>query len=159
MIESFKEGLMQFLSYTGFVNCEWGHIIMITIGLIFIALAIIKEYEPLLLIPIGFGIILGNIPFTDGLQIGIYESGSVLNSVFRCFKRCLSAIDILGYRSHDRFFGVDFQPEVNLNWRSGTIGYLCCLYFRHVDWLFTYRSRLYRYYRWRRRSDSHLLIF
>src|SRR5574344_722005 len=78
----FMEGLRQFLSYTGFANAELGHLIMICIGAIFIALAIIKEYEPLLLIPIGFGIILGNIPFTDGLQVGVYESGSVLNYLY-----------------------------------------------------------------------------
>ena len=55
---------------------------MILIGLIFIYLAIKKEYEPLLLIPIGFGIIVGNIAFAPGFQIGIYESGSVLNYLY-----------------------------------------------------------------------------
>ena len=73
---------MQFLSYSGFGNCTWGHIIMICIGLVFIALGIIKEYEPLLLVPIGFGIIIGNIPFTDGLQVGVYENGAVLNYLY-----------------------------------------------------------------------------
>ena len=82
MLDFFKEGLLQFLSYSGFGNCTWGHIIMICIGLIFIALGIIKEFEPLLLVPIGFGIIIGNIPFTDGLQVGVYESGSVLNYLY-----------------------------------------------------------------------------
>ncbi|MEG2070168.1 MAG: sodium ion-translocating decarboxylase subunit beta [Bacteroidales bacterium] len=82
MIEFFKDGLLQFFSYSGFANCEWGHMIMIIVGLIFITLAIVKEYEPLLLIPIGFGIIVGNIPFTDGLQVGVYESGSVLNYLY-----------------------------------------------------------------------------
>ena len=82
MFEFFKEGLLQFLSYSGFGNCTWGHIIMICIGLVFIALGIIKEYEPLLLVPIGFGIIIGNIPFTDGLQVGVYENGAVLNYLY-----------------------------------------------------------------------------
>ena len=82
MLEFFKEGLLQFLSYSGFGNCTWGHIIMICIGLVFIALGIIKEYEPLLLVPIGFGIIIGNIPFTDGLQVGVYENGAVLNYLY-----------------------------------------------------------------------------
>ncbi len=81
-LEFLKEGISQFYSYTGFANITLGHIIMIAVGLIFIALAIIKDYEPLLLVPIGFGIILGNIPFTDGLQIGVYESGSVLNYLY-----------------------------------------------------------------------------
>ena len=82
LLNFFQEGISQFYEYTGFANCTWGHIIMITVGLIFIALAIIKDYEPLLLVPIGFGIIIGNIPFTDGLQIGVYESGSVMNYLY-----------------------------------------------------------------------------
>ncbi len=82
LLNFFQEGISQFYDYTGFASCTWGHIIMITVGLIFIALAIIKDYEPLLLVPIGFGIIIGNIPFTDGLQIGVYESGSVMNYLY-----------------------------------------------------------------------------
>lgn len=78
------EGLKHFLSFTGFANLTIGHIIMIVVGLLFIYLAIKKEYEPLLLIPIGFGILMGNIPFLEnvGLQIGIYENGSVLNYLY-----------------------------------------------------------------------------
>ena len=52
---------------------------MICIGIGFIAMGIIKEWEPLLLIPIGFGMIIGNIPLYPGLSVGIYEEGSVLN--------------------------------------------------------------------------------
>lgn len=74
--------LGQFLSYTAFANMTVGHIIMILIGLTFIYLAIAKEYEPMLLVPIGFGILVGNIAFFPGLKIGIYESGSVLNYLY-----------------------------------------------------------------------------
>lgn len=74
--------LQQFLSYTAAANMTLGHAIMIIVGLIFIYLAIAKEYEPMLLIPIGFGIIVGNIAFSPGLKIGIYESGSVLNYLY-----------------------------------------------------------------------------
>ncbi len=76
------EHLLHFYSNTGFSNFTWGHGVMITIGLLFIYLAITKEWEPLLLIPIGFGIIVGNIPFTEGFMIGIYEEGSVLNYLY-----------------------------------------------------------------------------
>lgn len=76
--------LSEFVGYTAFANVTWGHIVMICVGLFFITLAITKHYEPLLLIPIGFGIIMGNIPFAEnaGLQIGIYEEGSVLNQLY-----------------------------------------------------------------------------
>jgi len=73
-----------FINYSSFANIQWGHVIMILIGLVFIYLAIAKEYEPLLLVPIGFGILMGNIPFdlVANLQIGIYEPGSVLNYLY-----------------------------------------------------------------------------
>lgn len=77
-----SDQLMQFLGYTAFANFTVGHAIMILVGLFFIYLAISKEYEPLLLIPIGFGIIIGNIPFYPGFQVGIYEQGSVLNYLY-----------------------------------------------------------------------------
>ncbi len=76
------EHLQQFISYTGFANFTIGHLVMIGIGLIFISLAITKEYEPLLLVPIGFGILIGNIPFKEGFQIGVYETGSVFNYLY-----------------------------------------------------------------------------
>ena len=74
--------LGQFWQYTGFANVTWGHIIMILFGLTFIFLGIRYEFEPLLLVPIGFGMLVGNIPFYPGLKIGIYESGSVLNILY-----------------------------------------------------------------------------
>jgi oxaloacetate decarboxylase beta subunit len=74
--------LFNFFQFTGFYNFTWQHGIMIIIGLFFISLAIVKEWEPMLLIPIGFGIIVGNIPFTTGYQIGVYEQGSVLNYLY-----------------------------------------------------------------------------
>lgn len=73
-----------FLTYTGFANMEWANIIMIVVGAFFIWLAIKKDFEPLLLIPIGLGIILGNIPFkAAGLEIGLYEDNSVLNIFYQ----------------------------------------------------------------------------
>lgn len=77
-----RDHLGQFFTYTAFANMTFGHIIMICVGLFFIYLAISKEYEPLLLIPIGFGILVGNIAFTPGFRIGIYETGSVLNYLY-----------------------------------------------------------------------------
>ncbi len=82
--EAASQGIAKFFEYTGFANVTTGHLIMIVVGLIFIYLAIRYDYEPLLLVPIGTGILLGNIPFmlNAGLQVGIYESGSVLNYLY-----------------------------------------------------------------------------
>lgn len=92
------QGLKKFWMYSGFKNAKIGHIIMIIVGLIFIFLAIKYDYEPLLLVPIGTGILIGNIPFvtleigktmglfapdaTSGLKLGLYEQGSVLNYLY-----------------------------------------------------------------------------
>src|SRR3989339_1827139 len=76
------EHLSQFLQFTAFANMTIGHIIMICIGLVFIYLAIAKEFEPMLLIPIGFGILVGNVAFAPGYKIGVYETGSVLNYLY-----------------------------------------------------------------------------
>jgi len=79
-----EKGINRFYSFTGFANATPGHFIMLFVGLIFIFLAIRFDYEPLLLIPIGVGILIGNIPFLldSGLKLGIYESGSVLNYLY-----------------------------------------------------------------------------
>ncbi|MFU8842651.1 MAG: sodium ion-translocating decarboxylase subunit beta [Bacteroidales bacterium] len=78
------KGIQRFFDFTGFANATWGHLIMIAVGLFFIFLAIRYNYEPLLLIPIGVGILIGNIPFmlNAGLQLGVYEEGSVLNYLY-----------------------------------------------------------------------------
>ncbi len=60
----------------------WGNLLMIVIGLIFITLAITKHYEPLLLLPIGFGAIVGNIPTISGMALSVYDEGSVLNYLY-----------------------------------------------------------------------------
>ncbi len=76
------EIFIQFLSATGFMNMTWGNLIMIIIGISFIALAIAKDYEPLLLVPIGFGAVVGNIPLVDGMPLSVYDPGSVLGYIY-----------------------------------------------------------------------------
>lgn len=71
-----------FWKFTGFYNCEVTNLIMLAVGCFFVWLAIKKNFEPLLLVPIGFGMLLGNIPFQEGMEIGIYEEGSVLNILY-----------------------------------------------------------------------------
>lgn len=74
--------LIQFLSNTGFALADYRYIVMILVGLIFIYLGIAKHYEPLLLVPIGFGILMGNIPVFKGLGLAIYEDNSVLHYLY-----------------------------------------------------------------------------
>ena len=76
------EILFKFLNSTGIAQMTWGNLIMILIGLFFVAIAIIKDYEPLLLVPIGFGILLGNIPYIPSMNLGVYDKGSVLYYIY-----------------------------------------------------------------------------
>ena len=68
-----KDGLRKFWLLTGFRNCKIGNIIMILVGILFIFLAVRFEFEPMLLIPIGTGIICGNIPFFQGYGITLAD--------------------------------------------------------------------------------------
>ncbi len=74
--------LIQFLTNTGYYLVDFRNIIMLLVGSLFLYLAIAKEYEPLLLLPIGFGVLVGNIPFFKGFGLGIYEPNSVLHYLY-----------------------------------------------------------------------------
>ena len=79
-------GLQPLWQSTGLANMEWGQALMMGVGGILIYLAVVKKFEPLLLVPIGFGAILSNIPlagisgpegilgyiYTVGIETGIF---------------------------------------------------------------------------------------
>ncbi len=69
----FQDYVDQIVNSTGFTNLSYKHLIMLFIGMLFIYLGIAKEYEPLLLVPIGFGIMIGNIP----LPLQMFNSISI----------------------------------------------------------------------------------
>lgn len=122
-----SEGINKFVSFTGFRNATGGNLIMIAFGLLFIFLAIKKEYEPLLLIPIGTGIIIGNIPFfQDGgmnLQIGIYQEGSVLNYLyFGVVKGIYPPLIFLGIGAMTDFSSLISSPRLMLLGAAAQLG-------------------------------------
>ena len=80
--EFISQTIQTFWEFTGFYNCTWRNLVMLAVGCFFVWLAIKKNFEPLLLVPIGFGMLIGNIPFQPGMEIGIYEPGSVLNILY-----------------------------------------------------------------------------
>ena len=85
--EFMRQTVQTFWEFTGFYNCEWENLVMLAVGCFFVWLAIKKNFEPLLLVPIGFGMLIGNIPFQPGMEIGIYEPGSVLNILYNGVER------------------------------------------------------------------------
>jgi len=119
------EGIYQFIRFTGFANVTIGHLVMISVGLFFIYLAIKKEYEPLLLVPIGFGILVGNIPFVEnvGMQIGIYEDGSVLNYLyFGVIKGIYPPLIFLGIGAMTDFSALISNPKLMLLGAAAQLG-------------------------------------
>ncbi len=115
--------LNQFFTYTAFANLTLGHVIMICIGLAFIYLAISKEYEPMLLVPIGFGILVGNIAFTPGFQIGIHESGSVLNYLyFGVLQGVYPPLIFLGIGAMTDFSALISNPKLMLIGAAAQLG-------------------------------------
>lgn len=117
------EHIAQFFSYTAFANMTIGHLVMIAVGLIFIYLAIAKEFEPMLLLPIGFGIIIGNIAFAPGLKIGIYESGSVLNYLhFGVLQGIYPPLIFLGIGAMTDFSALISNPKLVLVGGAAQLG-------------------------------------
>ena len=70
--------LLNFFETTGFFHIDLSYALMILIGMVCIYLGIAKKYEPLLLVPIGFGIIIGNMPGVAQQGQTIYDHGSVM---------------------------------------------------------------------------------
>jgi oxaloacetate decarboxylase beta subunit len=117
------EGLRTFWNFTGFANFEFSNLIMIVVGLFFIFLAIKYDYEPLLLVPIGTGILLGNIPFVDGYQVGIYEKGSVMNYLYFGVKQGIyPPLIFLGIGAMTDFSSLISNPKLMLLGAAAQIG-------------------------------------
>ena len=122
-MNTITESIQQFLQYTGFANMTIQHLGMICAGIFLIWLAIKKEWEPLLLVPIGFGMIIGNIPFVNGLQIGIYEEGSVLNILYQgVVKGWYPPLIFLGIGAMTDFTSLIAQPRLMLIGAAAQIG-------------------------------------
>lgn len=117
------ENLNQIIANTGFANITVGHLVMILVGLAFLYLAISRNFEPMLLVPIGFGILVGNIPFTPGMEIGIYEDGSVLNYLyFGVIKGVYPPLIFLGIGAMTDFSALISNPKLMLVGAAAQIG-------------------------------------
>ena len=75
------DSFLELFNQSGFAHLGWGNWVMFLVAGVLMFLAITREYEPLLLIPISFGIVLANFPLADlgsygeGIIALIYESG------------------------------------------------------------------------------------
>ncbi|MBZ0110792.1 MAG: sodium ion-translocating decarboxylase subunit beta [Candidatus Scalindua rubra] len=115
--------LFEFLDTTGFAMMTWGNAIMIIVGIIFVSLAIIKDYEPLLLLPIGFGVIVGNIPSIQGMALSVYEEGSVLSYIyFGVSKGIFPPLIFLGIGAMTDFSTMLSNPKLILLGAAAQVG-------------------------------------
>ena len=128
-MDTIIDSLQQFWAFTGFANATWQHIAMICIGLLFIFLGIRKHWEPLLLVPIGFGMIIGNIPLFfdpatgEGLRIGVYEEGSVLNILYQGVRQgWYPPLIFLGIGAMTDFSALISQPRLVLIGAAAQMG-------------------------------------
>ncbi len=125
--------LIQFLTNTGYYLADYRHIIMLVVGCIFLYLGTAKKYEPLLLVPIGFGILVGNIPFFKGFGIGIYETNSVLHYLyFGVTTGVYPSIVFLGLGAMTDFSSLLAQPKLMLLGAAAQMG----IYFTLLGALF-----------------------
>ena len=102
---------------------SYKHIIMIIVGCIFLYLAIAKQYEPLLLVPIGFGIIVGNIPADPILEMGIYDHNSVLGFLYKGVELGIyPPLIFLGVGAMTDFSSMLSQPRLMLLGAAAQLG-------------------------------------
>ncbi len=117
------QNLSTFWQFTGFANALPEHFVMLFIGMLFIFLAIKYEFEPLLLIPIGFGMLIGNIPFKEGFLTGIYEEGSVLNILYQGVRQgWYPPLIFLGIGAMTDFSALISNPKLMLIGASAQVG-------------------------------------
>ncbi len=114
---------LEYFQTTGFFNLAIPNIIMIGVGLVFIYLALDRGFEPLLLVPIGFGMIVGNLPIPKGLELSIYEEGSVLNYLYFGVTRGIyPPLIFLGIGAMTDFSALIAQPKLILLGAAAQMG-------------------------------------
>ncbi|MBW2606038.1 MAG: sodium ion-translocating decarboxylase subunit beta [Deltaproteobacteria bacterium] len=117
------ELFIQFLTNTGYYLADFRNIIMLFVGFIFVYLATAKRYEPLLLVPIGFGILVGNVPFFKGFGLGIYEPNSVLHYLyFGVTSGLYPSIVFLGLGAMTDFSSLLARPKLMLLGAAAQMG-------------------------------------
>jgi oxaloacetate decarboxylase beta subunit len=117
------EMLLTFLQSTGFALLTWQHLLMILIGSVFLFLAIRLKYEPLLLVPIGLGMIIGNIPYPETLALGVNDEGSVFYYIYQGVKLGIfPPLIFLGIGAMTDFSSMIANPKLILLGAAAQVG-------------------------------------
>jgi len=110
------ESIKEFLTETGITNLDYKSAIMIGVSLLFLYLAINRGFEPLLLIPIAFGMLLSNLPIT-----GIFSEGGILYT-FYSLKSILPSLIFLGVGAMTDFGPLIANPKSLLLGAAAQLG-------------------------------------
>ena len=123
--------LSNLLHQTAFLNLTWGNYIMIVVALVFLYLAIKHGFEPLLLVPIAFGMLLSNLPMTgiflnDVVHEGITNSNQLTEagifSIFYLLKPVLPSLIFLGVGAMTDFGPLIANPKSLLMGAAAQLG-------------------------------------
>lgn len=77
MWQDFTSAISKLASESGFANMTALHLVMIAIALVFLYLAIVRNYEPLLLVPIAFGMLIANLPLGDLMNPALWDADPI----------------------------------------------------------------------------------
>ncbi|MCS7467022.1 sodium ion-translocating decarboxylase subunit beta [Stieleria sp. ICT_E10.1] len=122
VMEYLSQKVVQLYETTAFAGLELGNVVMMVIALGFIYLAITKRYEPLLLIPIGFGVIVGNMPTESGVPL-VYGEDSVLRFLyFGVEKEIYPPLIFLGIGAMTDFSTMLSNPKLVLLGAAAQVG-------------------------------------
>ena len=110
------DAIKEFLMETGILNMDYKSAIMLAVAVLFLYLAINKGFEPLLLVPIAFGMLLSNLPIT-----GIYDHGGLLY-IFYDMKVMLPPLIFLGVGAMTDFGPLIANPKSLLLGAAAQLG-------------------------------------
>ena len=119
---------MEFLSETGFASLKWGNVLLLLLGAGFAAVAIIKRTEPYVLLPIGLGIILGNLPGTGLAEFdpsGEVQASGIFGVIFHytlSFWNILPPLVFLGLGALTDFGPIIANPKTMLLGAAAQLG-------------------------------------
>ena len=122
------EKLLTLWETTALANFQLEQLIMITVGLLLLYLAIVRKFEPLLLLPIGFGAILTNIPLA-----GFSDAGGILYYVYKVGidSGVFPLLIFMGVGALTDFGALIANPKMLLLGARGTIWDICDPVWRH----------------------------
>jgi len=146
---------------TAFMNLDWGNYVMILVALVFLYLAIKHGFEPLLLVPIAFGMLLVNIypdimadPYVDAM--GIEHAGGLLHYFFILDEwSILPSLIFMGVGAMTDFGPLIANPK-SFILGAAAAGYLQCVLPGYLPGIQRKSSSSNLYHWWSRWSDLYL---